>query len=122
VLPDARVGSTAGKSGSMRTVPVNQSDGPALGVWVPARLISIEGDWLYGREESAVKADPRKDHKCGGSGIFLKKAADKAHGVASSTPRRTRLRPTGPRHRFNFNNRSPAACNVSGRFAKFSRI
>ena len=40
-LPAARAGAAAGNSGSIRTVPVNQSDGPLPEGCDPARLISI---------------------------------------------------------------------------------
>jgi hypothetical protein len=41
LAPATRAGSGALKSGSIRTVPVNQSDGPRPDGWDPLRLMSI---------------------------------------------------------------------------------
>lgn len=43
-----RAGAGAWESGSMRTVPVNQSAGPVTGSWVPLRLISMTGFYAGG--------------------------------------------------------------------------
>jgi hypothetical protein len=57
--PPTRAGAGAAKSGSMRTVPVNQSTGPLPDAFDPARVISIVvlpsvcGEWQSDADHEA---------------------------------------------------------------------
>jgi hypothetical protein len=59
--PAARAGAGAVKSGSMRTVPVNQSAGPLPDGFVPARAMSMSISYMCGRsppKSTLTKAAP----------------------------------------------------------------
>src|SRR6185369_15156082 len=61
--PTTRAGSGAVKSGSTRTVPVNQSDGPFPEGWEPALLISIVISSVYGLIDAAMHMKQAMDQR-----------------------------------------------------------